>query len=324
MQPHLDDELEPAPAAAAHQDPPRPRRQADPAEGTDPATPEPAEDPDLAHAPAADAPMTRPERRPMASASTRPEREPEAAHAPEPAAPTTVAELSPRPFAPPASASRSRSRARASCPVLDALQAAGIRLVATRHEGAAAFAAEAYGQLTGRPAACLGTRAVGASNLAIGIHTATADSTPMFVLVGQVDRGLRGREAFQEVDLVETIGRLAKWAGEIDDPATAADTLEAAVRATVEGRPGPGAAQHAGGRPRPAAPRGHAGARSSARTPRSRTRPTSGRCSTSSPRRSARSSSPGPASCAPAARTTSSASPSSSTSRSSPRGAAAT
>ena len=123
--------------------------------------------------------------------------------------------------------------------VLDALQAAGIRVVATRHEGGAAFAAEAYGQLTGRPAACLGTRAVGAANLAIGIHTATADSTPMFVLVGQVDRGVRGREAFQEVDLVGTIGRLAKWAGEIDDPATAAATLEAAVRATVEGRPGP-------------------------------------------------------------------------------------
>src|SRR6185295_2661777 len=123
--------------------------------------------------------------------------------------------------------------------VLEALGDVGIRVVATRHEGAAAFAAEAYGQLTGRPAACLGTRAVGASNLAIGIHTATADSTPMFVLVGQVDRGVRGREAFQEVDLVGTIGRLAKWAGEIDDPATAAATLEAAVRATVEGRPGP-------------------------------------------------------------------------------------
>jgi acetolactate synthase-1/2/3 large subunit len=124
-------------------------------------------------------------------------------------------------------------------PVLDAFAAAGIRVVATRHEGAAAFAAEAYGQLTGRPAACLGTRIVGAANLAIGIHTATADSTPMFVLVGQVDRGLRGRESFQEVDLVRTVGALAAWAGEIDDPATAAATLEAAVRATVEGRPGP-------------------------------------------------------------------------------------
>ena len=123
--------------------------------------------------------------------------------------------------------------------ILDALTAAGIRVVATRHEGAAAFAAEAYGQLTGRPAVCLGTRAVGAANLAIGIHTATADSTPMFVIVGGVDRGLRGREAFQETDLVRTIGGLAKWSGEIDDPATAAATLEAAVRATVEGRPGP-------------------------------------------------------------------------------------
>jgi acetolactate synthase-1/2/3 large subunit len=123
--------------------------------------------------------------------------------------------------------------------ILDALTATGIRVVATRHEGAAAFAAEAYGQLTGRPAACLGTRAVGAANLAIGIHTATADSTPMFVIVGGVDRGLRGREAFQEVDIVNTIGGLAKWAGEIDDAETAASTLEAAVRAAVEGRPGP-------------------------------------------------------------------------------------
>jgi acetolactate synthase-1/2/3 large subunit len=123
--------------------------------------------------------------------------------------------------------------------ILDALTATGIRVVATRHEGAAAFAAEAYGQLTGRPAACLGTRAVGAANLAIGIHTATADSTPMFVIVGGVDRGLRGREAFQEVDLVKTIGGLAKWAGEIDDAETAASTLESAVRAAVEGRPGP-------------------------------------------------------------------------------------
>ena len=124
-------------------------------------------------------------------------------------------------------------------PVLDAMEAVGIRIVATRHEGAAAFAAEAYGQLTGRPAACLGTRIVGAANLSIGIHTATADSTPMFVLVGQVDRRLRGREAFQESDLVRGVGSLAKWAGEIDDPTTAAATLEEAVRAVLEGRPGP-------------------------------------------------------------------------------------
>jgi acetolactate synthase I/II/III large subunit len=158
---------------------------------------------------------------------------------PAPAEPTTVAELI-------AATLRSAGvriaftvAGESFLPVLDALDAAGIRIVATRHEGAAAFAAEAYGQLTGRPAVCLATRAVGATNMAIGIHTATADSTPMFALAGQVSRGVRGREAFQEIDLVGTIGALAKWAGEIGDAATAADTLEAAVRATVEGRPGP-------------------------------------------------------------------------------------
>ena len=72
--------------------------------------------------------------------------------------------------------------------LIDGLEAAGIHVVATRHEGAAAFMAEAHAQLTGRPAACLATRAVGAANLAIGIHTATADSSPMFALVGQVHR----------------------------------------------------------------------------------------------------------------------------------------
>ena len=76
--------------------------------------------------------------------------------------------------------------------------------------------AEAHGQLTGRPAACLGTRAVGAANLAIGIHTARQDSTPMFALVGQVERAHRGHEAFQEIDQVATIGGLAKWAAEPD------------------------------------------------------------------------------------------------------------
>src|SRR5688572_13915321 len=104
--------------------------------------------------------------------------------------------------------------------VLDALPAAGIKVVATRHEGGAAFMAEAVGQWTGKPAAVLGTRAVGGGNMAIGIHTAHQNSTPMVALLGQVRRDFRGREAFQELDVVESLGRMAKWAAEIDDPAT--------------------------------------------------------------------------------------------------------
>jgi len=123
--------------------------------------------------------------------------------------------------------------------VLDALPGAGIKVVATRHEGGAAFMAEAVGQLTGRPAAVLGTRAVGAGNMSIGIHAARQNSTPMVALVGQVRREFLGREAFQEVDLVESFGRLSKWAAQIDHPETAGPTVTQGLRAMLTGRPGP-------------------------------------------------------------------------------------
>jgi acetolactate synthase-1/2/3 large subunit len=123
--------------------------------------------------------------------------------------------------------------------ILEGFRDAGIRIVATRHEGAAAFMAEAHGQLTGRPAVALGTRAVGAANLAIGVHTARQDSAPMFVVVGGVERPFQGREAFQEIDQPATIGRLAAHAGEVRDIAGLPTVLGDAVRAATTGRPGP-------------------------------------------------------------------------------------
>ncbi|MEO8571038.1 MAG: thiamine pyrophosphate-dependent enzyme [Chloroflexota bacterium] len=123
--------------------------------------------------------------------------------------------------------------------LLDAFEDAGIRVIATRHEGAAAFMAEAHGQLTGRPAVALGTRAVGGTNLGIGIHTARQDSTPMFVAIGQVERALLGREAFQEIDQVATLGGLAKWAVAPRSADEIAATMSEAVRQALGGRPGP-------------------------------------------------------------------------------------
>ena len=123
--------------------------------------------------------------------------------------------------------------------LLEGFQAAGIRVVATRHEGAAAFMAEAHGQLTGRPAAAIGTRGVGAANLAIGIHTARQDSSPMFALVGQVEREFLGREAFQEIDQAATIGGLAAHAAELTVAADVPRMVGDAVRAALAGRPGP-------------------------------------------------------------------------------------
>jgi acetolactate synthase-1/2/3 large subunit len=123
--------------------------------------------------------------------------------------------------------------------LLDALPAAGVRVVATRHEGGAAFMAEAVGNLTGQPAAVLGTRTVGAANMAIGIHTAYSNSTPMVALLGDVQRSHAGREAFQESDLVARFGGLAKWAAQITDPAAAAAQLGEGLSLMRSGRPGP-------------------------------------------------------------------------------------
>ena len=123
--------------------------------------------------------------------------------------------------------------------LLDGLVAAGIEVVATRHEGGAAFMATAATQLTGKPQLCIATRAVGAANLAIGIHAARADSVPMIALVGQVPRRFRGRDAFQEADLVGSVGRLAKWAVEVDEPRRLEAALTEALQRAQSGRPGP-------------------------------------------------------------------------------------
>ncbi|MDR3544557.1 MAG: thiamine pyrophosphate-binding protein [Candidatus Limnocylindrales bacterium] len=123
--------------------------------------------------------------------------------------------------------------------LLDGLAGAGIRVVATRHEGAAAYMAAASAALSGRPAVVLGTRAVGAANLAIGLHVAHADSLPVIALVGQVKRSTRGREGFQEADLVATVGGFCRWAREVRDAAALPAAIEEALRRATTGRPGP-------------------------------------------------------------------------------------
>ena len=101
--------------------------------------------------------------------------------------------------------------------VLDGLYESGIDTVVTRHEGGAAMMAEADGKMTGRPGVCLVTRGPGATNAAHGVHIAYQDSTPMVLLVGQIGRKMRGREAFQEMDYRHVFGSFAKWVEEIAD-----------------------------------------------------------------------------------------------------------
>lgn len=124
--------------------------------------------------------------------------------------------------------------------LLDALyETPDIQLIGTRHEGGAAFMAEAVGKLTGNPAICMGTRGVGTANLTIGIHTAYQDSTPLIALVGQVETPIRHREALQEVELAPFLQHITKWAVEAPNGERLPEIVSEAYRRSVTGRPGP-------------------------------------------------------------------------------------
>ncbi|MEM7507071.1 MAG: thiamine pyrophosphate-binding protein [Pseudomonadota bacterium] len=123
--------------------------------------------------------------------------------------------------------------------VLDALYDSDIRFVLCRQEGGAAFAAEAWGKLTGTPGICFVTRGPGATNAAIGVHTAMQDSSPMILFVGQIGRNMRDREAFQEIDYRAMFGTVAKWVVEIDSADRVAETVARAFATALSGRQGP-------------------------------------------------------------------------------------
>jgi acetolactate synthase-1/2/3 large subunit len=118
-----------------------------------------------------------------------------------------------------------------------------IRFVSCRHEGGASNMAEAQGKLSGRPGLCFVTRGPGASNAAIGLHTAFQDSTPMVLFIGQVASDQRDREAFQEVDYTHMFGPgtlgFAKWVGEIHDADRVPEYIARAFHVAMQGRPGP-------------------------------------------------------------------------------------
>ncbi len=125
--------------------------------------------------------------------------------------------------------------------VLDALFEVRDRfkLVNARHEAGAANMAEAYGKLTGKPGICMVTRGPGACHAAVGVHTAYQDSTPMILLVGQIARGTRDREAFQEIDYRQMFGPVAKWAAEIETTSRIPEYIARAFQVATSGRPGP-------------------------------------------------------------------------------------
>jgi acetolactate synthase I/II/III large subunit len=125
-------------------------------------------------------------------------------------------------------------------PVLDALHdTPEIQVTVCRHEGSAAMMADAVGRATGRPGVCMVTRGPGATNASAGVFIAHQDANPMILFVGQVDRRLRDREAWQEMDHRAVFGPIAKWTAEIDQPERMAEYVHRAFHTATAGRPGP-------------------------------------------------------------------------------------
>lgn len=114
-----------------------------------------------------------------------------------------------------------------------------IDLIVCRQEGGAAYMADAYGKLTGKPGICFVTRGPGATNASIGVHTAFQDSTPMLLFIGQVASDQVEREAFQELDYRRMFGQMSKWVVQIDDAARIPELVSQAFHRAVNGRPGP-------------------------------------------------------------------------------------
>jgi acetolactate synthase-1/2/3 large subunit len=124
--------------------------------------------------------------------------------------------------------------------ILDGLRdATQIQLISNRQEGGACLMAEAYAKASRRPGVCVVTRGPGATNASIGVHCARHDSTPLVLLVGQVARRTRGREAGQEIDYTHFFGSIAKWVIEVNDPVRVPEVMTRAFHIARSGRPGP-------------------------------------------------------------------------------------
>jgi thiamine pyrophosphate-dependent acetolactate synthase large subunit-like protein len=108
-----------------------------------------------------------------------------------------------------------------------------LRYVGVRHEGAAAFAASAYGKLTGRPAACLTIAGPGATNLLTGLWDAKVDRAPILALTGQVQTQVLGPGAFQELPLAQAFGPVAEWSQTVLTPRNATELAALAVKHAV-------------------------------------------------------------------------------------------
>ena len=105
--------------------------------------------------------------------------------------------------------------------------------IGIRHEGAAAFAATAFGKLTGRPAACFGIAGPGSTNLLTGLYDAKEDRAPVLALSGQVPSSVKGRGAFQDTDLEGAFADVSRFSETVHAGSNHAEIATLAMKTAI-------------------------------------------------------------------------------------------
>lgn len=115
-------------------------------------------------------------------------------------------------------------------------QRGALRYIGIRHEGAASFAASAYGKLTGRPAVCFAIAGPGSTNLLTGLYDARLDGAPVLAISGQVPSDVAGKGAFQDLDLSRVFADVALSTVTVHAASDHAELAAEAVKHTLDGR----------------------------------------------------------------------------------------
>lgn len=108
-----------------------------------------------------------------------------------------------------------------------------LRYFGIRHEGAAAFAAAAYGKLTGRPAVCFGIAGPGSTNLLTGLYDARSDRAPVLAISGNVDSSVAGKGAFQDIDLLAAFADVTVYSAMVRAGSDHAELMTMALKHAI-------------------------------------------------------------------------------------------
>src|SRR4051794_20462400 len=113
-----------------------------------------------------------------------------------------------------------------------------IKFIATHHEQGAAFMADVYGRLTGKPGVCLATLGPGATNLVTGVANANMDCSPVVAITGQGATTRLHKESHQAMDVIAMFAPITKWASSIMDERTIPEVVRKGFKLAIAEKPG--------------------------------------------------------------------------------------